>query len=389
MANGDGKRMTVAIYTHPEFYPPLLNAIDELAREFTGLQIISRNLQTSSWKYPDNVQIISSGRPVKIDESEKASMGWKIKSFLDFTRMFYKSLKREKSSWILCSDPISLFSFRLIRPFLGYKLKLWYHSHDVAELKSMRVYSVGYFAVKSEHTYFDRIDLFTLPSEARLKFYPIEMLKGKWIVVPNYPSLQRMSQDRSVELKLDGHLKLLYQGRISDEHGLEEMVDFIKSDAALLLTIIGPGNDVYIRNLKNRVAELGITQQVAILDPVPYGGLQEITLAHQVGVAINKPVNTLYSTAVMASNKIYEYAAAGLPILYYRDPHYVAVLSKYPWAFPTDLSLADLSLIIREIKVNFDDLSRKAKEDFHNKLNFTVVFEPVRSLLTAAKPILN
>ena len=289
----------------------------------------------------------------------------------------------------MCNDPISLFSLRLIRPFLGYTLKLWYHSHDVTELKSMRTYSVGYFAVQSEHTYFDRIDLFTLPSEARLKFYPIEMLKGKWIVVPNYPSLQRMSQDRSVELKSDGRLKLLYQGRISDEHGLEEMVDFIKSDAALLLTIIGPGNDVYIRNLKNRVAELGITQRVAILDPVPYGELQKITITHQVGLAINKPVNTLYSTAVMASNKIYEYAAAGLPILFYKDKHYVDVLSKYPWAFPTGLSLADLSLIIREIKVNFDDLSRKAKEDFHNKLNFTVVFEPVRSLLTAAKPILN
>ncbi len=283
----------------------------------------------------------------------------------------------------MCNDPISLFSFRLIRPFIGYKLKLWYHSHDVAELSSMRTYSVGYFAVKSERKYFNRIDLFTLPSEARLKFYPTQELKGKWMVVPNYPSLQRMERLQAAVLKSDSHLKLLYQGRISDEHGLEEMVDFIKSDPALLLTIIGPGNDTYIRKLKNRVMELGVTEQVSILDPVPYGELQKITTTHQVGLAINKPVNTLYSTAVMASNKIYEYAAAGLPILYYKDQHYMDVLSKYPWAFPTDLSFPGLSLIIREIKGNFDELSRKAKEDFHNKLNFTVVFEPVRSLLMA------
>ncbi len=289
----------------------------------------------------------------------------------------------------MCNDPISLFSFRMIRPFLGYKIKLWYHSHDVAELSSMRTYSVGYFAVKSEQKYFRRIDLFTLPSEARLKYYPMDKYKGKWLIVPNYPSLQRMSRQRTGDSKSDGQVKLIYQGRISDEHGLEEMIDFIKSDSSLMLTIIGPGNDDYIRKLKNKVAELGITQQVAILDPVPYGKLQEITLTHQVGLAINKPVNTLYSTAVMASNKIYEYAAAGLPILYYRDPHYMDVLSRYPWAFPTDLSNPDLSLIISEIKVNFNELSRKAMEDFHNKLNFTVVFEPVRSWLMASKPMLH
>ena len=318
--------ITVAIYTHPEFYPPLLNAIDELAREFANIQIVTRNLYTSSWKYPTAVQMFSSGKAMKIDESEKASTGWKIRSFLRFTRTLYRSLKRRKSTWIMCNDPISLFAFRLIRPFLGYTIKLWYHSHDVAELTSMRKYSVGYFAVRSEQRYFSRIDLFTLPAEARLNFYPTDMLKGKWIVVPNYPSMHRMKPDQTPNLSLNDDLKLLYQGRISDEHGLEELLDFVKSDPTILLTMVGPGQEVYIRKLKDRIKELGICNRSYILDAVPYEGLQEITRKHHLGLAINKPVNTLYSTAVMASNKIYEYAAAGLPILYFRDHHYTEVL---------------------------------------------------------------
>ena len=90
MVSGDGNAITIAIYTHPEFYPPLLNAIDELAGSFTDLQVITRNLHFSSWKYPANVQMIHSGKEMKIDESEKASTGWKIKSFLNFTRTFYQ-----------------------------------------------------------------------------------------------------------------------------------------------------------------------------------------------------------------------------------------------------------------------------------------------------------
>src|SRR5579864_3442393 len=111
MTSNDSNIITIAIYTHPEFYPPLLNAIDELAGEFKNLQVICRNLHASRWKYPANVQMISSGRSIKIERSEKASTGWKVESFLNFTRTLYRSLKYGKSSWIMCNDPISLFAF--------------------------------------------------------------------------------------------------------------------------------------------------------------------------------------------------------------------------------------------------------------------------------------
>src|SRR5664279_3746457 len=90
MMNGDKNLITVAIYTHPEFYPPLLNAIDELSGDFDELRVVTRNLYVSRWKYPDNVQLIYSGQAVEINASEKASTGWKIKSFLDFTRALHR-----------------------------------------------------------------------------------------------------------------------------------------------------------------------------------------------------------------------------------------------------------------------------------------------------------
>ena len=373
--------ITVVIYTHPELYPPVLNAVDELSDMFKNVRIVCRNLVKNEWGYPANVQFVSSGASISIRESETASTGWKIKSFLQFTRHLYRSLRNQNSCWVMCNDSIGLFSFRLIRPFLGYKTKLWYHSHDVVELKALRRYSIGDFAMKSEKSYFNKIDLFTLPSFDRFKYYPVQRLKGKQMLVPNFPSLRRMKQDRLPDWKAGTTLKLLYQGRLSNEHGLEEIMDLIKVDSSLSLTIIGPGDPGYIQFLKDKIVENGIAKNVEIRDAVSYVGLKDITREHHVGLAINKPVNILYETAVMASNKIYEYVAAGLPILYYKNEHNTKFLGRYSWAFSTTLDIAELSHIMGAIVENYKVLSLATQEDFQNKLNFGIVFKPVKEFI--------
>ena len=375
------KSITVSIFTHPELYPPVLNMIDELAEVFGKVYVISRNLVKTNWEYPSRVQFVTSGEYKPIRESEKAPAKWKIKSFLKFTRDFYKTLKREKSEWVMCNDPISFYSFRLIRPFLGYPIRLWYQSHDVAELSAMRKYSIGYFAVKSEAENFHKIDLFTLPSESRLEYFPMDRFKGKWLLVHNYHSGRRMKAVPHAEWEPGSILKLIYQGRISNEHGLEQILDYVKTDPMISLTIIGPGDADFIQLLRNKTKELAIGDRVTILEPIPYRELSRITADHHAGLAINKPMNILYSTAAMASNKIYEYGAVGLPILYYKNEHYIKYLGRYKWAFPTDLTFPDLLSVFTVIRANYSILSQKAMQDFRASLNFESAFFPVKSFL--------
>jgi hypothetical protein len=377
----DEKAITISIYTHPELYPPVLNMIDELAGIFRSVNVVSRNLLKRDWEYPTGVHFITSGEYKPIRESEQSSASWKIKSFLKFTRDFYRLLKKERSEWVMCNDPISFYSFRLIRPWLGYRTRLWYQSHDVAELSAMRKYSIGYYAVKSERKNFHTIDLFTLPSESRLGYFPMNNLKGKWLLVPNYPSGRRTRTAAHANWESGSVLKLIYQGRISNEHGLDQLLDYVKTDPMLSLTIIGPGDGDFIQFLRNKTKELAISSRVSILGPVPYRELSQITSDHHVGLAINKPMNILYSTAAMASNKIYEYGAVGLPILYYKNEHYIKYLGRYNWAFPTDLSIPDLLSVFTAIRKNYSILSKKAIEDFKTNLNFESAFFPVKSFL--------
>ena len=176
---------------------------------------------------------------------------------------------------------------------------------------------------------------------------------------------------------------------MGDDHGLEEIIAFVKTDSSLQLTILGPGNSDFVQELRNRIVKLGIMERAAVLDPVPYNELPNITKTHHVGIAVHEPVNIAFRTAALASNKIYEYAASGLPVIYYKDEHYMRYLGKYNWCFPTNLSEQDLSGIIQEIKANFSSLSQSAQSGFQTVLNFRAVFDPVLAHISGSSVFVN
>jgi glycosyltransferase involved in cell wall biosynthesis len=377
----DKETVAVAIYSHPGYYPPMLNAIDALAAHFRRVIVFSRNLGTGNWQYPANVKVHESGEHLEMKAAEKASFSWKIASFFRYCNDFYRMLQRDRPQWVLVNDPISLWALNRLTPYLGYRPKKWYHSHDITEMQGIRKYSVGYFAARSERRSFRELDLFTLPAADRLTFYPISGARAAHRVIPNYPRLSRMSLAPAPVWIKGEPLKIIYQGRVSDEHGLDELLACVAGDPGLAVTIIGPGDAGFISNLKKTVLEQRLSGRVKILDPVPYAELQAITAAHHVGWAVNEPVNLLYQTAGVASNKIYEYAASGLPIIYFRDQQYEKYLSRFSWAFSTDLGTKDIAEVLQRIKLDQPLQAVAARTAFTESLNYEIAFRDVLRLI--------
>ena len=63
------KKVLVTIYVHPEYYPPTLNAINELSLIFDEVVVVTRNLAASKWKFPENVSLKEEGALLGLKES--------------------------------------------------------------------------------------------------------------------------------------------------------------------------------------------------------------------------------------------------------------------------------------------------------------------------------
>jgi hypothetical protein len=372
------------IYFHPEAYPPTLYALDELAPTASNIYVIHRPHLKNEWSYAFNVQLIPSGRPLEIKQQEKSNLLKKIFYFLQFTWTLYKIIQSKKVDLVILYDTMPLFSFALIRRFLRNKVLVWYHNHDVVELSQMRKYSIGWFAAKWESKMFRHLDIFSLPSMERKKYFPIQILKGEFVFLPNRPSKKFYNRFLRSSKPQNGIIKLIYQGSITSTHGLEEIISILDQpigEHQLELHLAGRISKEYQDQLTQLANDYQVSSQVIFHGLLPYKKLPALTTSCDIGIAINKPVGIIYQTGGTASNKIYEYVACGLPVLYYNIAHYREHLEKYSWAVPTNLSSSSLLSAIREIVLNYEAKAQSADEDFENELNYEKAFQKVAQVL--------
>lgn len=335
----------VAVYSHPEFYPPTLNAIQELSKQFDTVIVLCRNVLKSEWNYPNNVQLIKSGKYRSIRDSEKSNTIVKALSFLTFTLLFFKLLISVKPRFIQVCDVIPLFSLFLIKKFISNKAKIWYHNHDVSEIVLCRKNSISWFASKYETKMFPFIDIFTLPAKDREQYFPIKKLKGKYYFLPNYPSLQFYNMFKSKSKLVVNEIKLVYQGSIGPGHGLEEIISILNekiNEKELTLNLKEFISEEYkiklielakINLVENRLFFYGVTA---------YQEVPKLASTCHIGIGIHTGNDIMNSSLGTSSNKIYEYIALGLPVLLFNNEHFKSILGQYKWAEFTDLTECNL-----------------------------------------------
>jgi glycosyltransferase involved in cell wall biosynthesis len=379
----------MSIYSPPEYYPPLLNAVQELSPIMEEIVIITRNIKVKAWAFPPNVKLIRVGKEKSMEETLSMSPVKKAKQFFAFINSIRNENRRKKTDVWQANDSIPLFAFFILL-LTGTKKPgiLWYHNHDIAEISMYGKYSVGWMAAIFEKKALPKVNLFTIPAKDRLSNFDLSALKGQWFVVPNYPSLKSFTQPVLKTHKHPKELKLIYQGSLGEHHGFEELISCLKSmesEYTVILTLIGPISEKYKQKLIALADANNVTNHFCILAPVPYDELNRITTQHDVGLAIHKPVGHIYNTGGTASNKIYEYAANGLPVILYDNNHYREHLSKFEWAFFTDCSCKSFYEAFDSIYKDYKRLSVASRNDFESNVNFETAFSPVIDFFQKAK----
>lgn len=377
------RNLVVALFSHPQYYPPTLNALEMLSEYYDSIYVVHRNIRGFDWKYPANVQLIGARKLYKVEELEKASIHRKIGWFLHFTWLLFSVIRKSKPITILLYDAMPVLSYRMIHFFTSKPRVLWYHNHDVIDKKYLRKYSLTWFAWKSESWIFPRLTIFSLPASERQAWFVMDTLKGRYFLLPNYPLKKRYPTNFQGQT-LGSTLKLIYQGTVGKEHGLANVIGTLnenKGSVSITLHIVGPDNDNYRSELEQVSAQQGAANKVTFQDAVPYSGLAAITKQHHVGIGIYIPKDAQYQTITTASNKIYEYAAMGLPVMLYDTDISRKHMDQYTWAFFTDCSHDSLTRCLQNIAAGYEEFSRQAQRDFAEKLNFENYFQPVMRYL--------
>jgi glycosyltransferase involved in cell wall biosynthesis len=379
------KKIVIGIYYDPDFYPPTINAINNLSTICEELVVVTRNQSLHDYPYPGNVNMIKIEPLMSVLESEQKSLRTKIAAFLTFTSGLKKQINRNDTDLVVLYDSIPLFSFFIANRFISSKKKIWYHNHDMPATHPIRKYSVSWFSAKYEHKAMNSVDYFSLPSDDRLVFYPNWKNKDNYLCIPNYPSLKLY--DKQLEKnKIQEEIKIIFQGTIGEGHGLELLIDLLKeriSGKTLRLILKGGVRPQYKESLEDHAKTNGVEEKIDWFPLGPYCELPAITSDCHIGIAIYLKTDNVRNTMGTASNKIYEYAASGLPVIVFDNEQFRKHLENKPWVFFYDGSSESMKKCISSILENHESLSLSALNGFKSELNFEKAFVPVMNKITS------
>lgn len=110
-----------------------------------------------------------------------------------------------------------------------------------------------------------------------------------------------------------GESTIAYVGAITDSRGLEQAIAALAQNEATELRAVGPGSASYRERLAALVTHVGVADRVHLEPPVPPQDVVGEISSAAAGLALIQP--TCLSYALSLPNKLFEYLAAGLPIL--------------------------------------------------------------------------
>lgn len=142
-------------------------------------------------------------------------------------------------------------------------------------------------------------------------------------LVPNYPEVDASPTRREIR-SLPGAERIpaeapivLRLGGLTPGRGVEQLVDAMALVEGAHLVLLGQGSIAH--DLRRRADDRGVGDRVHVMAPVPEAQVVDYATSAQVGVspAIPSSLNDAYSLP----NKLFQYMAAGIPIVASDFPH--------------------------------------------------------------------
>jgi glycosyltransferase involved in cell wall biosynthesis len=371
--------LLVAIYASPDVYPPTVNAVHILDHTFC-VRIVARNTDETAASWPPGVKIDRIGITLSPRAHEAASKYGKVRDFLRYLWALRRAIATSRPRVIYAYDPIAFAAAMMVRA----RIPVVFHIHDNPTLEEL---SLGSF-----QTWLIRYAL-KRTRDAALVVFPEKNRAAYWLraagddrmpmVVPNGSARDFYLPGRDWEAltatRFENQLAL-YMGWIGSSHGEINAIRAIPITAGAKLALMGTPHSEFIPVLKRVIRETQAADRIK-MHPWSAAKKNELLESAGVGLIVYKPISLNWKFAASAVNKLFEYGAAGLPVIVPDSDNYRDYLCSEDWVTYADV--CDPGSIARAIdsvladRERYVGMSRAARKAHDERLNYETLFQPL------------
>ncbi len=387
-------RLLAAIYHNPDYYPPTVNAITQLSAEFR-VTLICRDIERPFRCWPASVAIERCGATgprasITIEANTieaKMAQGARAKlaEYRGFRAALKRAVARTRPQIIYAWEPHA-FVAAIAAGALRAGIPIVYHLHELPAAPRAPLVSLQGWINRSAWRATRLAATVIFPEKNRAARYLARAGDARAaLIVPNCPARDFVPAlppwDELIARRWRVR-ELLYMGTLGAANGNLEAVRALGLlDPTIRLTMMGPADASLRAAIEQLTRSVGVAGRVALPGWLPHGELPARAIGAAAGLSLHKAVNRNLEFAAGATNKIFEYAACGLPVIVPNRASYRELLEAEGWARFADPD--DPAAIARAVAELFADRDRyaarcrAARRSFEQRYHYELAFAPV------------
>ncbi len=376
-------RLLITIYANPDYYPPTVYAVRILSGYFK-IHILCRNMARPIQEWPADVTIERFGEYASPREKEAASARAKLIEYAKFAARTRALVKQMQPAIVYSYDPHA-FIASIVGRMGGRSTPRIFHLHELPETASLSWTSLQTWVVKAALMGTKSAEAVVFPEKYRARHWLMAAGDSRApIIVPNCPDRSYFPGPADWNETIAERYRareVVYVGYASADNGhLEGLRALAMTDGGIRMRVIGAYRPEFEASFNALARELGVAQRVRLDGWLALEELRARASRASIGLSLYKPVKKSLEYLGSASNKLFEYAAMGLPVVVPDRESYRDFIGDAQWVTYADIE--DPGSIARAITSIFADreryaaMSRAARRAFEELYNYERVFAP-------------
>ncbi|MBN1301400.1 MAG: glycosyltransferase [Melioribacteraceae bacterium] len=350
-----------------------------LTNLYTSLVQMGHEVYVTSFDWASGIQAQNSDK-IAVNKLDKS--GSSLKYYFNFIRILFNALRKSKADIYIAED---VYTLPLVSVFAKLnKAKLYYDCRELYPfLAGLRNKKITQSVIKfAERMFIGKADFIITTGSMDAEFIQNYYKTTNTVVLRNLPKLREIRNEINLRyiLNIPADCKiLLYQGVLFEGRGLEKTLTAIKDLHNIHFVLLGEGN---IRSTLERLAhDLKIGERVHFLGQIQQELLHEYTSQADYGLALIENISLSYYYAL--PNKMFEYIAAGIPVISSSLPQMKDIIETYNVGWIVDIEAAELKDELNKVfsdSVNYNNILLNLKPTA-GILNWDNEFSKFKNLL--------